>query len=55
MARFGTADSPQDLGENGAQYPDVYDDWDEKIGSVDEVDNIAYYRSKDGTVYKDFR
>jgi YteA family regulatory protein len=55
VARFGTADSPQDLGENGAQYPDVYDDWDEKIGSVDEVDNIAYYRSKDGTVYKDFR
>lgn len=55
VARFGTADSPQDLAEDGAQYPNVYDDWDEDIGAVDDVDKIAYYRSKDGTTYKDFR
>ncbi|MEL7563642.1 MAG: TraR/DksA C4-type zinc finger protein [Dehalobacterium sp.] len=55
VARFGTADSPQDLAESGAQYPDVYDDWDEDIGAVNDVDKIAYYRSKDGTVYKDYR
>lgn len=55
VARFGSADSPQDLAAGGAQYPDVYDDWDEEIGAVDEVDNIPYYRSKDGTIYKDFR
>ncbi|WP_148134102.1 TraR/DksA C4-type zinc finger protein [Candidatus Formimonas warabiya] len=55
VARFGTADSPQDLAESGAQYPNVYDDWDEDVGAVDDVDNVAYYRSKDGMAYKDFR
>jgi YteA family regulatory protein len=56
VARFGTADSPQDLGgESEAEYPDVYVDWDEDVGAVEDVDKIAYYRSKDGTVYKDYR
>lgn len=55
VARFGTADSPQDLAETGAQYPDVYDDWEEDVGAVEDVDKIAYYRSKDGMTYKDYR
>lgn len=55
VARFGTADSPQDLADPGSEYPNVYDDWDEDLGSVEDVDSIPYYRSADGTVYKNFR
>jgi len=55
VARYGTADSPQDLAESGAQYPDVYDDWDEELGPAEDVDKIPYYRSKDGTNYRDYR
>lgn len=54
VARYGTADSPQDIG-NAREYPNIYHDWDEDVGSVDDVDNIAYSRSEEGMIYKDYR
>ncbi|MGI6711600.1 MAG: TraR/DksA C4-type zinc finger protein [Bacillota bacterium] len=56
VARFGTSNTPQDLGgESRAPYPNEYIDWDENIGFVNDVDSIPYRRDKDGMVYKDYR
>lgn len=55
VARFGTSDSPQDIGEDNAQYPNVYVNSEEDVGAVDDVDKIPYYREQDGTNYQDFR
>lgn len=52
VARFGTSDTPQDLADQGGEYPGVYDDWDEDVGKVTDVDAIPYVRDKDGMVYE---
>lgn len=52
VARYGSSDTPQDLADSGAQYPDVYDDWDEERGAVADVDAIQYVRGKDGMAYE---
>ncbi|MGI6677521.1 MAG: TraR/DksA C4-type zinc finger protein [Dehalobacterium sp.] len=55
VARYGTADTPQDLGEgSNAQYPNVYNNWEEDQGGVTDVDQIPYIISEDGTIQKDF-
>ncbi|MCR6544563.1 TraR/DksA C4-type zinc finger protein [Dehalobacterium formicoaceticum] len=55
VARFGTADTPQDLGEGSdAQYPNVYEHWEEDRGGVTDVDQIPYVRSRDGIIHQDF-
>lgn len=53
VARFGTSDSPSDLG-GVLDYGETYYDADEKIGVVEAYEDIPVYKSKDGSNYKDF-
>ncbi|MCR6544283.1 TraR/DksA C4-type zinc finger protein [Dehalobacterium formicoaceticum] len=55
VARFGTADTPQDLEKgNNAQYPNIYEEWEEDLSGVEDVDQIPYVRTKDGIIHQDF-
>ena len=54
VARYGTSETPSDLGEERAQYPNVYVNWDEDLDGVEEVDNIPYYLEEDGKITRDY-
>lgn len=53
VARFGTSDSPSDLG-GVADYEDAYHDSEEKVGAVEEYENIPVYKSHDGSYSRDY-
>lgn len=53
VARYGTSDTPSDV-PNAKKYPDIYYDFDEDIGSVEDVDAIPYEIGDDGVIYEDF-
>lgn len=54
VARFGSSDSPQDIGEDITDYTNAYIDHEEDQGAADDVDSIAVYRDKDGMLYQNF-
>ncbi|MFA5537162.1 MAG: TraR/DksA C4-type zinc finger protein [Bacillota bacterium] len=41
VARYGSSDTPSDLGEEYAQYPNIYQDWDEDRGTVEDVEETT--------------
>lgn len=53
VARYGTSDSPSDVGDV-KDYEDAYYNSNENIGSVEIYENIPVYKSKDGSIYQDF-
>lgn len=53
VARYGTAETPQDIG-NVVDYNHMYIDFDEDVGAVEDVEQIAYEKNVDGMIYKDF-
>jgi YteA family regulatory protein len=53
VAKFGTSETPSDV-PNAGQYPDIYYDFDEDTGSVEDVDAIPYEVGDDGVIYEDF-
>lgn len=55
VARYGTSETPSDLGEERAQHPDVYVNWDEDISQVEELDGIPYFKDEDGLIARDYR
>ncbi len=38
VARYGSSDTPSDLGEEYAKYPNIYVDWDEDRGTVEDIE-----------------
>jgi YteA family regulatory protein len=55
VARYGTSETPQDLGTNEVHdYDHIYVDADENLGAVDIVDQIRYKKDRDGVYYQDF-
>lgn len=54
VARYGSSDTPSDLAEQFAEYPDVYVDWDEDRGTVEDVEGIPYIIDQEGIVSKDY-
>ncbi|MDW7672906.1 MAG: TraR/DksA C4-type zinc finger protein [Bacillota bacterium] len=52
VARYGTADSPQDL-PGTKDYQDMNIDADEDRSKVEDVDGIPYFRGADGMIYED--
>ncbi len=53
VARYGTAESPQDIG-NVVDYNHMYIDFDEDQGAVEDVEQIPYEKNVDGMFYQDF-
>lgn len=53
VARFGTSDSPSDIG-SVTDYDDTYVNSQEDIGLVEEYEGIAAHKDVDGQLYKDF-
>jgi YteA family regulatory protein len=53
VARFGTSDTPSDV-PNAGHYPEIYYDFDEDVGMVDDVDHIPYEIGDDGIIYENF-
>ncbi|TLN00160.1 conjugal transfer protein TraR [bacterium] len=53
VARYGTAESPQDIG-NVVDYNHMYIDFDEDQGPVEDVEQIPYEKNVDGMIYQDF-
>lgn len=54
VARYGTSETPSDLGEERAQYPNVYVNWDEDREGVEDVDSIPYLVDEDGKITRDY-
>ena len=55
VARFGTSETPQDIGVHGVtDYDHMYIDADENVGTVERVEQIPYEKNLDGTNYQDF-
>lgn len=53
VASYGTSNTPQDIpGQAEEGYPDIYNDSDEDIGYVQDVEAIPYIKDKDGTAYE---
>ena len=53
VARYGTSETPSDV-PNAANFPDIYYDFDEDVGAVEDVDQIPYEIGDDGVIYEDF-
>ncbi|NLC76533.1 MAG: conjugal transfer protein TraR [Clostridia bacterium] len=54
VARYGTSETPSDLGEERARYPNVYVNWDEDLEGVEEVDAIPYLVDEEGMIARDY-
>ncbi len=55
VARWGTSETPQDISVQGVNdYNHMYLDADENVGTVTDVEEIAYEKGLDGMFYKDF-
>lgn len=52
VARYGTSETPSD-DPNAWHFPDVYYDYDEDVGFVENVDHIPYKIDEDGIIYED--
>lgn len=56
VARYGTSETPSDLsgfGDDAAEYPNVYVDWDEDRGQVEDVEGLPYLIEKNGLIVRD--
>jgi len=53
VARYGTSETPSDV-PNAKEYPDIYYDFDEDRGAVEDIDAIPYEIGDDGVIYKSF-
>ena len=53
VASYGTSETPSDV-PNAKKYPDIYYDFDEDIGIVEDIDAIPYEIGDDGVIYEDF-
>lgn len=51
VARYGTSESPSDIGSVG-DYNDIYIDADEAVGTVEKYESIAAHKEKDGQLYE---
>lgn len=54
VARYGSSDTPSDLGEEFARYPNIYLNWDEDRGTVEDVEEIPYIIDSEGLISKDY-
>lgn len=54
VARYGTSESPSDIGNSADDYDDIYINADEDIGIVEEYEGIAAEKKRDGQLYQDF-
>lgn len=54
VARYGTSETPSDIGRGNAQYPNVYIDWDEDRDAVEDVDQIPYTIEENSIIVKDY-
>jgi len=53
VARYGTAESPSDIG-SVLDYDHLYLDYDEDVGIVERYEQIPIYKDEDGQFYEDF-
>lgn len=54
VARFGTSETPSDIGNSADDYDDIYINADEDIGSVEKYEGIPSKKERDGQYYQDF-
>lgn len=54
VARYGTSETPSDIGNSADDYDDIYINADEDIGIVEEYEGIPAEKKRDGQLYQDF-